>query len=54
MLVGTTATWQHHQAAPVAHPFMENHLHCLRDCRHSKELWILLGIGGQKDFFSLT
>jgi len=33
---------------------MENHLHCLRDFPHSMELWLRLGMGGQKDFFSLT
>jgi hypothetical protein len=33
---------------------MEDHLHCLRDCPHSKELWLRLGMGGQRDFFSLT
>lgn len=33
---------------------MEDLLHCLRDCPHSKELWLLLGLGGHMNFFSLT
>lgn len=55
MLVGTTATWQLHQAALVTHPLWKIfYTTRLCDCPHSKELWLLLGLGGHMDFLSLT